>query len=594
MGEPMTDEPIRITHVSIQNFRCFEHLEGDLQKLTSIVGENGVGKTALIEAVSSCAASYTAANRFSLQDFRHGTEESVTIEVHFSKRFIAKIPDGFQRRNVECDAARLVIKHRQRASKALNEPFTIEHYVIPVAGKYGIEPKWVLPRGTGNGLELTPRNLAFSFVDLEGYPSVFYFGKDRERQATTGFSTTFKRLMDELNWRYGKGSAEKRDAVLEAWGKYEDHVRSSIPDATHEATVEAFKSVSAELLGVDCDHIEVSLLRLGEPFSRGFIAKRDGMNQIEIADMGSGVSMLLTLALLETISSLEKEALIFLIDEPEMHLHPQLQSRVRRHLAASENQVIYTTHSPLMINLGDWRSVRRLGGGDSLFPTDETRALVLKDENDTEFLLEECLDDIIKKQKHITMLLRENNEMLFARCVALVEGAADKYAITLLAEPAGYDLRDITVIPAQGKTKIPDYQLLCTVFGLPYFTVYDKDAGEGNNPHTNALINKLAMTNWVHEFNPNLEDAFGISGNAENKGQKTVDAIEACAEKPGDTPEQVVKLIEALAGFQTACMTPRTPEADEDVAVAEAAEDEAEQNTALLRSLQASGSSKDG
>ncbi|MFO1049911.1 MAG: AAA family ATPase [Geminicoccaceae bacterium] len=50
-----------------------------------------------------------------------------------------------------------------------------------------------------------------------------------------------------------------------------------------------------------------------------------------------------------------KEGQCLVIDEPELSLHPQAQKRLASYLSriASNRQVIVTTHSPYMINLGD-------------------------------------------------------------------------------------------------------------------------------------------------------------------------------------------------------------------------------------------------
>ena len=40
--------------ISLENFRCFEKVEADLQKkLTLVVGANGAGKTSLLESIAN-------------------------------------------------------------------------------------------------------------------------------------------------------------------------------------------------------------------------------------------------------------------------------------------------------------------------------------------------------------------------------------------------------------------------------------------------------------------------------------------------------------------------------------------------------------
>lgn len=45
---------MRLSKITLSNFRCFEHLEFDLHpRLTVLVGENGAGKTAVLDAIAS-------------------------------------------------------------------------------------------------------------------------------------------------------------------------------------------------------------------------------------------------------------------------------------------------------------------------------------------------------------------------------------------------------------------------------------------------------------------------------------------------------------------------------------------------------------
>ena len=45
---------MRLKSITLKNFRCFEHLEVELHpRLTVFVGENGAGKTALLDGIAS-------------------------------------------------------------------------------------------------------------------------------------------------------------------------------------------------------------------------------------------------------------------------------------------------------------------------------------------------------------------------------------------------------------------------------------------------------------------------------------------------------------------------------------------------------------
>lgn len=46
-------EKVYLKKISLENFRCFEKVEADLQKkLTLVVGANGAGKTSLLESIA--------------------------------------------------------------------------------------------------------------------------------------------------------------------------------------------------------------------------------------------------------------------------------------------------------------------------------------------------------------------------------------------------------------------------------------------------------------------------------------------------------------------------------------------------------------
>lgn len=131
------------------------------------------------------------------------------------------------------------------------------------------------------------------------------------------------------------------------------------------------------------------------------VSYRDGNGELELSSAGAGlVSLVALYAALERIrderTRNEKRPVIFLLDEPEAHLHPRLQGDVGEELAKLARefdvQLLFATHSVEMIN--------RLGRqpGTVLLHVDRTSAdkaagaVTLESENDVLRALDEFCD----------------------------------------------------------------------------------------------------------------------------------------------------------------------------------------------------------
>ena len=99
--------------------------------------------------------------------------------------------------------------------------------------------------------------------------------------------------------------------------------------------------------------LSIDLLSFLEPFSSAFLALRkgDGVQQIHTRNLGSGIELILALLLQRLLSDSAKGGKIFLIDEPEMHLHPTAQGRLAELLIeeSTHSQVILSSHSPYLL-----------------------------------------------------------------------------------------------------------------------------------------------------------------------------------------------------------------------------------------------------
>jgi putative ATP-dependent endonuclease of the OLD family len=180
-----------------------------------------------------------------------------------------------------------------------------------------------------------------------------------------------------------------------------------------------------------------------------------------ISDVSLGTNNILFLALLlQELESREtaKEVAtsILAIEEPEAHLHPQLQRQIFRNFLRREHSVIVTTHSPSIASVAPLASIvllRRVGSSTKAFTTAGLK------------LMPEQVNDL---QRYLDVT---RAEILFARGIILVEGAAEQFLIPAFATK---------YLKEQGKgTSLDDYGIaVCSVNGTdftPYHRLLSKD-----------------------------------------------------------------------------------------------------------------------
>lgn len=341
---------MRIKNVSIKNFRGIEALDAPVEfdALNFFIGDNGTGKTSLLEAVNFCLSSGYVASRLDVNDFHNGGSELIEIILEFDDKFEVRIPEGFATQKVECNKIRLAAKKRDKAAagKAFSDLVTTTHHFIPIAPKG--EKGWSITRANGSKFEFDERRLLLSNTE-SSIPRVFYFSKTRVRQLSKGFSSSFSSIIDDLNWRFDKGQRQKaeKDHFKHERKALHDKVIGGTDGDTLKKTVDATNKILSEL---DVSPIEVSLFKTLTPYDQADVVFPFNGFELPVGQSGSGIEMIISLALLEALATLSKEKIVILIDEPELHLHPKLQSKLVEHLTklSDKVQIVASTHSPFL------------------------------------------------------------------------------------------------------------------------------------------------------------------------------------------------------------------------------------------------------
>ncbi len=343
---------IFINKINIKNYKCFVDQDINFSVpdgktlgsgLNILIGENGVGKTAVLEGFNMLTQTYfTLENRLDIRDFNDFKKEiQITAQ---TEEFRCKMPypgNYFISNGLEITAKN---RDRKASGKLLSSSFSTSSSFMPTT-EYYFNSKGEPSKN------LIPLYTMYKDDTIEGDGiNIFYFDKNRTRQLSSGtYKTTFERICDDLNWRFNKElTPELIDTVLEnISGEYFKTVRENAQKGIGQKIADELASF---FNSESYKNLKIELLNLLHPYTDAFFAVREesDLKQIKTKDLGSGVEMILTLLLLKNIASQSKGSIIFLIDEPELHLHPKAQDKLMELLLdeSIDKQIILSSHSP--------------------------------------------------------------------------------------------------------------------------------------------------------------------------------------------------------------------------------------------------------
>lgn len=514
---------MKIKNITIKNFRSFKNsttLDFE-ENYTTLVGKNGVGKTSILEAINLATSFSFVESKIKPDDFNNDNE-NIEIIIEFDEFFFINIPDGWQTRRLPSKTIKFIAKHREKATpgKAFSGIFTADQYVIPYEftdrDSLGIENNKNIPksvtkqnnkfkfkRENNNEIEVSDQMLIVR-NNLDNFPNVFYFSKERDKDLKPGYFTTFQKILDELNWRFFKDyKTSERNDYVKKWEDIYSFIINKVEDPKQSKIINPLKQKINDFLGEKFKNFEISLFNLRQPFDDAFFSLRESDKIITLSRMASGELMVIAYFLLKLTSELSKEKIIFLIDDPELHLHPQLQYKLFDEIKSSQFQHILATHSDILVDLGNWKTVKRLTEND-IYPNDELLKKKYGKSVNLEKELKGHLDDIKILCQDKTIFRRDDNEVLFCEKCLLVEGPNVKYGLLELAKKLKLDFSKLTIRYCVGKNNIHFYQTICLAYGINFFVVYDQDTKGKNN-----LIEELSLKDKVFSFTTSFEDLIG-------------------------------------------------------------------------------------
>lgn len=450
--------------------------------LNIFVGENGTCKTTLLECLSYLTeASYFLQSRFTNHDFNDLTKP-VVIEAKFDENFKYKLPESWRGSYVNADGFRLEVKTRENKTpgKLLSSPIQATGIVTTQ------DKKATTPAGSESSAVLDDFLLSFDPERLVKEINIFYFDRFRSRQISgkSTYKTTFERVIEDLNWKFLKKVKETTGKENDLNQKFSNEFFKAIIESAQEgAGTKIANDVKEFFNREEYKNIRIDFMNLLWPFSDSFFAlrKEDTLTQIPINKLGAGIELIFSLLFLKSISSVSKGTIIYLIDEPEMSLHPQAQRKLLNILLedSKEKQVFISTHSSHFIDPTLIDNVFKFEKNEKIkiLPTSKQR---------------KELADL--KKDFVNLEVRE---VFFTNKVICVEGKVD---LSRLAK-FNSEFLNTTIVKMNGKEEAKKFHKLLKTFCPDFKILLDLDALRGKQKNNQGTeTNPNTFKNWLDDI----------------------------------------------------------------------------------------------
>ena len=482
---------MNIHRIQIQNFRNFADLDVELGEHAVIVGENKIGKSNLLYALRLVLdpSLPDSARKLRNEDFWDGLARPLTND----KRIIISVDIG----DFEDNENQLAV--------------LAEHLIDPDPMVARLTYVWQPLPGLENGPKKDadyefliyggdrPENrISYEVrrrLPMELLPAL----RDCEGDLARWTRSPLRPLLDKAAGEIDRDELEKLaegvDKATQGLAEVDEveSVGQSISDKLIDmvGSAQALETV-LRFSPTDADKL-VRALRI---FIDG------GKRGISDASLGSANLLYFALKTLEyeqLIEDGDRDHTFLAIEEPEAHLHPNLQRLIFRHYlkprgeadgedSTQSSTILMTSHSPHIASVTPLRDfiVLRLNEDGNATEAISTANINLSDEERAD--LERYIDI-------------NRGELLFARGVILVEGDAERFLLPVLAKSKGYDLDElgISVCSISGTNFYP-YLMLIGPEGLnlPVAALTDYDPRKSKKDGTardplgpNRVVNQM-------------------------------------------------------------------------------------------------------
>ncbi len=366
-----------------------------------------------------------------------------------------------------------------------------------------------------------PQNLLSALPVFYLLPAITDYSNEIDRRST---STVFRRLMADLSERLLRVDPryqEIDDALKKVRALLNISEEAGAPSrlvALGDVETKLRDTVKGLMPSVKAVSLNIEVEEPKDIFAKGVSIRIDDGVVTDVLDKGHGLQRSLVFALLQMLIESsrgkgdgEARSILLAIEEPELYIHPHSQRLIfgvlKEFAGANEDevkahdQVLYTTHSPAFIEIGNYERVAVLRKPDQLTGT----------------IVRQCEAGILgsmaekKGFKLLTSFGLKHNELFFARDAILVEGPEDEVGVIATARKLGRikELPDeigLSIVVTDGKGDVAKFQKVLNAFGFTYGVLVELDGKPETDKQTAPILenlngNRIAMVpNRVEDF----------------------------------------------------------------------------------------------
>ena len=222
----------------------------------------------------------------------------------------------------------------------------------------------------------------------------------------------------------------------------------------------------------------------------------------------------------------KKRNLILTVEEPELYMHPQAQRTIRRvfrKIAESGDQVFFSTHSSLLVDVAYFDEIIRM---ESSFETINGKKTMVS--RAWQLPMSKMIEDLKMRYPHLKgsatpESMRDlyshaynprRNEGFFASKIVLVEGPTEEYSLPIYADVlpnCAFDPQGISVVECGGKGSMDRLFRIFNELHIPCFMLFDYDRGNSDGEIIKKSKELLALAGESQDAPSSLFVADGVA-----------------------------------------------------------------------------------